>query len=467
MARKKISAEGLTINTYEEIANLELSQALGDAFNLVIKRDFGNYVAPSPIITPTNIIPLDYLLGGGIVSSKPVMISSTPETGKSTFCFQFSKLFQQQHENGVVVYLDIEGAGNMNQSNDFGMSSRIETFELNNKSFQYQPVILTVSDVFGLIQKLAAIKQAFEEKLKKEFYILIIWDSLSATRSGKTDLVDDVNQQIGYKARELTFMLEKFSPMIAFKRMTLVIVDQVRANLKSAIDGPYAPKERSVGNFNDFRAATTINSLNHLTGQWLYFSKKKTITVVDGMGIDGWEINVSTEKNKNAPSQYTITCIFDKINGFDKFWSEYRFMSELCPSEMKIFKKSEKNLTYPLTIKQNGPQVKLKVVDEDDQSNTLYESKSMYKKDMSNLYDTDSEFRQWFDYAVELSAKNRILGGLFKCQTAELEDEISINEDIMDVLNVVSPVGSDIVDTKTGEIISTDPDVEISYPNLL
>ena len=439
MARKKKTTnENSTNSIYDDKGSTELSHALGDAFGQIIKRDFGQYVAPPPLVTPTGIVPLDYLLGGGIVSSKPVMLSSTPETGKSTFCFQFSKAFLGKHDNGVVVYLDIEGAGNITQNDEDTISttiSRLDSFGLKDSSFQYQPVILTIAGVFDLLEKLAAIKQAFEEKLKKEFCIMVIWDSLSATRSSKTDSVEDVNSQIGFKARELTFKLEKFSPMISFKRITFLVVDQVRANLKIELDGPYKPSEKSVGNFNDYRAATSINSLNHLTGQWLYFSKKKTITVADGMGIDGWEINVTTEKNKYAPSQYTITCIFDKINGFDKFWSEYRFISEMCPSENKIYKKLEKNLTYPLNIKKSGPQVKLIVFEEEAPDSIIFESKSMYRKDMKAFYETNDEFHQWFDYAVEVASKQRIIGGLFKCQTLEYVDSES---DVADNVEVIS-----------------------------
>ena len=145
---------------------------------------------------------------------------------KSTFCFQFSRLFLDSHENGVVVYLDIEGAGNL-QKDDNSITttvSRIETFGLNDKSFQYQPVILTIGGVFDLLEKLSSIKQAFEEKLKKEFFIMVVWDSLSATRSGKTDVVEDVNSQIGFKARELTFKLEKFSPILLLQRIVRKLI---------------------------------------------------------------------------------------------------------------------------------------------------------------------------------------------------------------------------------------------------
>ena len=355
----------------------------------------------------------------------------------------------------------------MNQKGEDSITttvSRIESFGLNNKSFQYQPVILTIGGVFDLIEKLAAIKQAFEEKLNKEFFVMVIWDSLTATRCGKTDEVDDVNSQIGFKARELTFKLDKFSPVISFKRITFLVVDQVRANLKMALDGPYKAAEKSVGMFNDYRAATSINSLNHLTGQWLYFSKKKTITVADGMNMDGWEINITTEKNKYAPSQYTITCIFDKINGFDKFWSEYRFLSELCPSENKIYKKSEKKLKYPLTIKQSGTKVKLMVFDEEATDSILYESVPVYRKDMKHFYETNDEFKQWFDYAVEISAKNRIVGGLFKSQGSGFGDDEEPDDNVTDGIDI--PTDTSTEDYEEYDDTSMNESVE-EYPNLL
>jgi len=85
LARKKTSVENNN-NTFENLADEGLSGKLGEAFSLIIKRDFGQFVAPQPIVTPTGIVPLDYLLGGGIVSSKPVLISSTPETGCRLAC---------------------------------------------------------------------------------------------------------------------------------------------------------------------------------------------------------------------------------------------------------------------------------------------------------------------------------------------------------------------------------------------
>ena len=65
---------------------LEQSEKLGQAFDLVITQKYGHLRAPSPYVTSTGVAHLDALLGGGIASSGPVLLSSTPETGCILAC---------------------------------------------------------------------------------------------------------------------------------------------------------------------------------------------------------------------------------------------------------------------------------------------------------------------------------------------------------------------------------------------
>jgi RecA/RadA recombinase len=60
---------------------LEQADILGQAFNSVITKKFGSKRAPEPLFFSTGVKHLDSLLGGGIISSGPVMVTSTPETG--------------------------------------------------------------------------------------------------------------------------------------------------------------------------------------------------------------------------------------------------------------------------------------------------------------------------------------------------------------------------------------------------
>lgn len=195
MARKKVAVDHVDISTLEK-GSREFADKLGEAFSTIITNRYGHARAPKCIMTPFNIRPLDALLGGGLVSSAPVMLSSTPETGKSTLCFQFAKQFQDVYQNSVCVYLDIEGSGNATESTDFQIS-RMESFGLDPQRFKFEPIVLNVLEVFEMIETLINIKKAFEEKLGQEFYVLIIWDSIAATPSSKVDAADSPDRVIG------------------------------------------------------------------------------------------------------------------------------------------------------------------------------------------------------------------------------------------------------------------------------
>lgn len=418
-------------------AELDQTEKLGQAFNLVIQQKYGFLQAPDPYVTPTGIGHLDALLGGGIVSSGPVLFSSTPESGKSTFAFQFSSVFQNTYKNGIIVYLDIETSGNV-KSNQYTVS-RIETFGLDKIRFRYEPIVLNVVQVFELVQDLVDIKKKFEEKTGKEFYILFVWDSIASTRCSKTDEAEDANKIIGFKAREVSFCLDKYTPLLKFNKISFIGIDQVRADMK--IEGPYVQNEKTVGTFKNVKSATNIFSLQHTVVQWIFLSKKKDITYADGFGIDGWYLDIFTEKNKLAKSKHAVTCVFDKNNGIDKFWSEYYFLSELTPSETKIYKKSPGKLPYPLLITKSGAYVQL-VVRDPNNPEVNYKSGSFYRKDAKQKYYEDNEFRQWFDYAVKLSVQYRIIEGILK-QSVHLETPLNANiqQEIADTdQNIEQPV---------------------------
>lgn len=415
----------------------EITDKLGQAFDAVITKQYGKLRAPSPIITPTGIRHLDGLLGGGLLSSGAVLFSSTPETGKSTIAFQVSKMFQAQYENSIIIYLDIEGAGNTTDSTQFRMS-RIDAFGLDLARFKYEPVLLDVPGVFNMIASLVDVKHKFEEKTGQEFKLMVVWDSIPATPSDKTAEVDDPNKVIGLKARQLSFCLEKFTPMLKFDCITFICIDQVRANLQ--IQNQYAQREKSVGMFKDMKAASNIYSLQHHTQQWVFFSKKKQITAADKIGIDGWYIDVLTEKNKLAPSQHIVTCVFDKARGLDKFWSEYTFLSDKTTSEKKIYK--DKKMPFPLMIFTSGSYSYLHVTNPDDPS-IEYKSQKFYRKNAKQMYEQDETFRKWFDYAIEISVLGRISYGMFHIapdgalnMTSEDETE---EESHPDVINPVVP----------------------------
>jgi len=251
---------------------------------------------------------------------------------------------------------------------------------------------------------------------------------------------------------------------MAFNRITFLAIDQVRANLQ--ID-PYAQKEKSVGIFKDYRAATSISALNHRVAQWLFLSRKAAITPDDGLGINGWQMNLYVEKNKIAPSQESITCVFDKRNGLHKFWSEYIFLSEMMPSEKKYYKTEEK-IPYPLSIIKSGPQVHLEFIDPTT-GNVTYSSDNMYKKNMNKAYDSDAQFKAAFDYVVSMAVELRIKQGLFR----ENESKVNLSSEEIEEFETESLVDEDINTPKisaaeqiVAEIPSTNIETEATYESI-
>jgi len=440
VARKKddstVSRTMHDSSQFEE-APINFAEKLGQAFEHVITTTYGFARAPKPYITPTGIQHLDALLGGGIVSSSPIVLSSTPETGKSTFAFQFAKTFQTLYQNSIIVYLDVEGAANASGSTkvdgSFNNSSRIQILAIDEKRFRYEPIIIDIYGFFDMIVSLVDIKKAFEEKLQKEFKIMIVWDSIAATPCSKLSEVTDPNKIIGLKARQLSFCIEKYAPLLAYNRITFLTIDQVRANLQ--LEGQYVAKEKSVGTWNDYKAASSIIAFNHRVGQWLFLSRKAAINPSDGMGITGWFMNITTEKNKIAPSQESVTCVFDKRTGLHKFWSEYIFVSEMTRSELKYFKE-EKNLIYPLAIRKTGPQVYLEFIDPVTK-NVQYTSDKFYRKNAFDKYQSDEAFKNAFDYIVSTSVEQRITNGLFQLKTTGVLENIVSSDELVD--NIVEP----------------------------
>jgi predicted ATP-dependent serine protease len=173
------------------------NNTLGLLLDKAITRKFGSKKTPEPLFFSTGIKHLDALLGGGIISSGPVMVTSTPETGKSTFAYQMAKQIYDSYTNSVTVYLDIEGSGGSKESNAFKIS-RVDTFGLTDTSkFLYQPIVLNIMELFELIEELITAKQMVEKKTGKEFHLLIIWDSIPSTPSSKTNEAEDPNKIIG------------------------------------------------------------------------------------------------------------------------------------------------------------------------------------------------------------------------------------------------------------------------------
>ncbi len=457
------------------------AKLLKTAFDTHIHNKFGAMEPPAPYITPFRIKTLDALLGGGFQSSAPIGISSTPETGKSTLSLQFAACFQREHNNSVVVYINIEepssdkGDGVMaNVRIEAGATyqsihSRIAAFNIDPARFSNRPVELNIKQVFDLIKDLIVIKRKIQEKTGNEFRILIIWDSIAATPSSKDATAEDPNEVIGFKARELTFNLAKLKADISMERVSFILIDQVRANMKIESRFQAATNEKSVGDFGNYKSATAVSALQHNLRQWLWISKGARLKPADPMNVDGWIMHVYTEKNKLAPSQFYIPLIFDKKWGIIPFYSEYHFLSEKTKTELRYWP-NPKKLIYPFAIQSSGNSKVLKVIDPST-GTTLYDSGKVTERKILERYNTDQEFHHWFDVAVDISIEQRIKVALFRDASevvsvvANQDDDEDPGVDTMfDTMNSVESesetqhVEEEIENVETNPFLTQDPE---------
>lgn len=272
---------------------------LKNAMEAHISKKFGGAIPPAPYITAFGIKTVDALLGGGIQSSAPISISSTPETGKSTICLQFASSFQRVHEDCIVLNINIEeSAGgdyssfhvetSLDQEYQQSLSERMDNFGIDSDRFINRPAELNVKEVFDLISDMVAIKRNMQKSKGQEWKLLIIWDSIAATPSSKDASAEDPKEVIGYKAREISFNIGKFKSLLSMERVTFILIDQVRSNIQ--IESPWAKagQEKSVGVFGNYKAATSVAALHHHLRQWLFLSRGAILKNSDTLGVDGW-----------------------------------------------------------------------------------------------------------------------------------------------------------------------------------
>lgn len=126
-----------------------------------------------------------------------------------------------------------------------------------------------------------------------------------------------------------------------------------------------------------------------------------------------------TEKNKLAPSQYSIPLIFDKKWGVIPVLSEYYFLREKTRTENKYWPKTKK-LIYPFCITTDANSKRLSIMDPTTGS-IIYTSEKFMERNFINVYNSDQNFRYWFDKAVEISVEQRIKVALFRNQPHTIE----------------------------------------------
>lgn len=400
---------------------------LKTGFDRILTAKYGACIPPASYTTSTGIRTLDAIIGGGFTSSAPIAFSSTPETGKSTIALQLSSMFLNLNPDSAVCYIDTESASN-DKTPD--IEDRIVTFGIPRERFLYKAMMLDVFQVFEAIKSLIGVKKEMEEKTKREYKVMVILDSIAAVSSSKDAEADDVNKTIGFKARELTFQLSKCKQDLAMNRVVFVVIDQIRANMQIQSKFQTAD-EKGVGTFGNYKSATNVSSLQHNFRQWFWLSKGKVLSPTDSLRVDGWIINLYTEKNKLKSSKYSIPLVFDKKFGAIPLLSEYWFLSNKTQTEKKFWP-DPKKLRYPMAILGVDKKKVLEVINPET-GEVEFRSSGFSESKLIEIYNSDEKFRFWFDKAVQYSIDQRINVALFRESLPCAPEAIDPDEEILDM----------------------------------
>lgn len=146
----------------------------------------------------------------------------------------------------------------------------------------------------------------------------MVWDSVAGTQSAAEAEADYDESRMAEHARILARGLRKLMPIVAEKKVALVFINQLKANI-----GGYGPPDVSFGG----RAIPFHSSVR------IHLKKKKTEMDVD-IPIGIW-VQAFFLKNKVARPFMTADYLVNFVDGID----QYQDLLEVA-MEMKLFKKS-------------------------------------------------------------------------------------------------------------------------------
>lgn len=213
---------------------------------------------------------LDLALGGGWVEGRVSNIIGDKSTGKTLQCIEACANFARKYPKGKLRYREVESAFDNQYAAALGFPvDRID----------FGGHIRTVEDFFKDMQKIVVGSKTDE---------LVILDSLDAL-SDDAELAREVGEgSFGTgKAKLLSEMFRRLIAEMEFKRVTLIIISQVRDNIGAF--GAQRSWKRSGGRALDFYASQVVVLAN--TG-------RLTQTVLGQKRATGVKVKATVDKNK-------------------------------------------------------------------------------------------------------------------------------------------------------------------------
>jgi RecA/RadA recombinase len=307
------------------------------------------------ITIPTGIRTLDAVLGGGFAVGSLNIIVGQPGSGKSMLASQVVGKGQQKYEGKLLAgYLDSEESTTRERLYNLGV--------------KYPPMTpysdITVEKVFKFLEGLCLFK---EKKEVIDTPSIMVWDSIANTLSEKEREAEDPNTVIGYKARMLSLLIPKYVAKASMYNICILAINQLRDIIQMGLYK--APKDLKMMSLNKDMPGGNVLKFNAFQ---LIEMRVQSVIDKDKYGFDGIISRVKCVKNKLFTPNIEIDIVGSFTNGFSDFWSGFDFLTD-----------TKRLTTGAWNFLINLPQKKFRT------------------KDAEDLYNSDEEFKNAFDTALD------------------------------------------------------------------
>lgn len=273
---------------------------------------------------PSDCLPLNWQLGGGIPYGKIVELFGYESTGKSLLAFNFCK--NAQALGGVVLWGDAEHAFAPAWAEANGLNlERTEVYEGN--------------DVEGLSDWSRDMILYHRTKLVNNEPIVLVWDSLAALETLANIDSDDLEAkaQMGNRAKAIYQMYRKRQHFFHKMGVVVIMINQVRKKLGATMfeSNETNPGGESTKFYASIRIA--LNAGKQIKGR---ITRNGFVEKADGKKM-GRTVYVQIAKNKVAPPKSNIKTqvyFIPDIWGYIGY-SKYHGLPEILLEEEVIRKK--------------------------------------------------------------------------------------------------------------------------------
>jgi recombination protein RecA len=246
---------------------------------------------------PTQLLPLDYVLDGGVPSGRVIEIYGENSTGKTTISTYMLSKFLEKDDDKAVVYIDAEYSFDPTWAKKNGID--VEKYLKEEKLFILYP------------KHLDEALEAIVDSVKSGEVSFILLDSLPALAPAELyEAEDPINfNRMGLNSKKETNFSKEVTPLLKKNNTTLLFINQIRANIS-----PYGASTTVPGAF----------ALKHLVSVRLETKRKDYVGTKENP--EGIVTQIKCVKNKVGIPYRSENLIITSANGLSIEHSNVEFM---------------------------------------------------------------------------------------------------------------------------------------------